>query len=166
MQDQDMSKRLRILAIVSALVVAYLAADIMLWMRVDQIAPRENLVREAIARRENTADATVDVSDIANKYISAGQTRAAATKYLESLGFEIRHQLIEFDGAEALIATRSPLKRTLGNYSLFPTGEGLEVIVYLNAQIVRNAVGQIYYDSLVPQFNGMLRRKTEPQVQS
>jgi hypothetical protein len=138
-------KWLRIFAIIGALAVAYLAVDIMLWMRVDQIAPRENLVREAIARRENTAGATADVSDIANKYISAGQTRAAATKYLESLGFEIRYQLLELNGVEALVATRFPLQRTLGNYIPVPIGDRLEVTVYFDGQFVRAASGQIIY---------------------
>lgn len=142
-----MTKLLRVLAIIGALAAAYLAGDIIHWQRVDGSIPRENIVSEAIARRALSRDAMVDVSDIVEKYIAAGEDRKAVVRYLTALSFELRFQLMEIDGVEALIATRSPLERTLGNYSPvpFPYFDKLEVIVYFDGQLVRNASGQLIY---------------------
>ena len=142
-----MAMRRRLLAIVSASAAAYLAGDVIHWLRVDNSVPRENIVSEAIARRALSPGANVDVSDIAEKYIAVGEDRKAVVRYLTALGFEIHFQLLEIDGIEALIATRSPLERTFGNYSPipFPFFDKLEVTVYFDGQLVKSTSGQLIY---------------------
>jgi hypothetical protein len=146
---ERMAKWLGILAIVLVGVIAglFLAADIPLETNIDAGVPLENIVTDAIARRVTAQGVEVDVSDIVKKYIAAGEDRKAVVRYLTALRFKLRFQLMEVDGVEALIATRSPLERTLGNYSPipFPYFDKLEVVVYFDGQLVRSASGQLIY---------------------
>ena len=131
---------------VSALSGIYLTLDVLRWTSLDWRIPRENIVSDAVARRTTKRGFHVDVSDIANKHITLGESRADVVRYLTALGFDIHIQLAELGGAEVLTALRAPLERTIGNYLPIPPYDELRITVYFfDERVFANSSGEIIY---------------------
>jgi hypothetical protein len=146
--EEEMAKRLGILAIVLVCAVAglFLAPDIPLSTNIDASVPRENIVTEAIARRAITQGVDVDVSDIVKKCIAVGDNREAVMRYLKAMGFEIQFLPKQVDGKDVLLAIRYPMRRTLGLYYMRVIfTDALRVVVHFDAQTVAGAAGHIVY---------------------
>ena len=146
-----MVRRLLILVTILVCAVAglFLAADIPLATNIDPSVPRENIVADAIARRVTAQGVEVDVSDIAKKYIAAGDSREAVMRHLTAMGFEMFFLPQKVDGKDLLIATRYPMERVLGNYYASPIfTDALRVYVHFDGQAVASVAGWITYRAL------------------
>lgn len=70
------------------LVLSVIALNSPLFVEEDHVA-EQSIITEAQARRKTNNAATIDISDIVNKYVKPGVTQKSAEDYLTDLGFKI-----------------------------------------------------------------------------
>lgn len=114
-------------------------------VREDRVV-KENFIAEAQVRRKSNSAATIDISDIVNKYMKTGATQKSAEDYLTGLGFKIAFSQFSSENSKRLhIKYVRPL---LDKASIVGFDDEIQVLVIVENGVTEELRGGIMQKAL------------------